>query len=206
MSEIRHIVFDIGHVLLHWDPELPYLDLIPDRAERQHFLQHICSPQWNLEQDRGRDWGDAETSLIKQYPKKEYLIRAYRERWEESVPHSHDGVVEIYLNLIKQGYDVSLLTNFNQETFPIAKAKFPFLAKARAETVSGEVRLIKPDPAIFSHHQTAHGLSADHLVFIDDNAENVRSATDFGWNAIQFAGLQGADKLKAELAAFGVKV
>ena len=78
MTKIEHIVFDVGKVLVHWDPELVYLNLIPDADERTHFLTKICSPEWNAEQDRGRDWGEAEDLLIAEHPEKAELIRAYR--------------------------------------------------------------------------------------------------------------------------------
>ena len=95
MSQIDHIVFDIGKVLIHWDPELPYLDLLPDPAVRQAFLRDICSPDWNLEQDRGRDWREAEELLIADHPEKAGLIRAYRQRWHMSVPHAYADVVAL---------------------------------------------------------------------------------------------------------------
>lgn len=205
MTKIEHIVFDVGKVLIHWDPELVYLDLIPDPAERQHFLTTICSPEWNAEQDRGRDWRDAEELLIADHPEKAHLIRAYRGDWIKSVPHAYDDMVELYGRLINDGHDVTLLTNFNQHTFLEAKEKFDFLTHARGETVSGLVELIKPDPAIFAHHTTAHDLNPATTIFIDDSAHNIASAQQYGWQAIHFAGLEGAAKLKQALSDHGIE-
>ena len=86
---IDHVVFDIGRVLIHWDPEAPYRDLIPDEAERTHFLAEICNSAWNLEQDRGRPWAEAEEALIAEHPGKAELIRGYRRHWRTMVPHAY---------------------------------------------------------------------------------------------------------------------
>ena len=87
MNEIRHIVFDIGKVLIHWEPEIPYRRLIPDEAERRCFLANICTHDWNIEQDRGRTWREAEDLLIAEHPEHEAMIRAFRQNWAEMVPH-----------------------------------------------------------------------------------------------------------------------
>ncbi|MEP1206655.1 MAG: HAD family phosphatase [Rhizobiaceae bacterium] len=206
MTKIDHIVFDVGQVLIHWDPELIYLDIIPDKAERQHFLTEICSPDWNMEQDRGRDWGEAEDLLIADHPDKADLIRAYRIDWMKSVPHAHDDIAQLYDRLISSGHDVTLLTNFNQHTFVDAQERFDFLTHARGETVSGLVKLIKPDPTIYAHHTSAHDLSPANTLFIDDSPDNIASARQFGWQAVHFAGREGAAKLAAALAEHGVEV
>jgi 2-haloacid dehalogenase len=204
MTKIEHIVFDIGSVLIHWDPELMYLDLIPDADQRRHFLTNICSPVWNVKQDRGRSWQEAEQLLIAEHPQHESWIRAYRQRWIRSVPHAFDDVVEVFENLIASGCDVTLLTNFNQDTYLEARNKFDFLAKARGETVSGRVKLIKPDPLIYEHHNASFALNPATTLFIDDSANNVSAAQKAGWQAIHFAGREGAAKLQSALQDHGV--
>ncbi|NRB29505.1 MAG: HAD family phosphatase [Rhizobiaceae bacterium] len=206
MTRIDHIVFDVGKVLVHWDPHLVYLDLIPDADERSHFLTHICSPDWNLEQDRGRDWTEAEELLIAEHPEKEAWIRAFSADWVKSVPHAYEDIVGVYEGLIEAGRDVTLLTNFNQHKFLIAKDKFTFLKKARGETVSGEVQLVKPEAAIYSHHHDSHGLEPGKTLFIDDSIANVEAARQAGWQAIHFAGVEGATKLTAALQQHGIEV
>lgn len=138
-SAIGHVVFDIGKVLLHYDPELAYLALIPDAAERRHFLATICSPEWNLEQDRGRGWREAEAQLIARHPQHADAIRAFRRGWADMVPHACDDAVAVYEALIAHRIDVTLLTNFAADTFREARQRFPFLGRARGATVSGEV-------------------------------------------------------------------
>jgi 2-haloacid dehalogenase len=95
MSEIRHVVFDLGQVLIRWDPEAPYRRLIPDADERRRFLAEVITHEWNLEQDRGRSWADAEAALIAEHPQHADLIRAFRANWWEMVPGQIDETVSI---------------------------------------------------------------------------------------------------------------
>ncbi|MGN6471569.1 MAG: HAD family hydrolase [Rhizobiaceae bacterium] len=203
MSEIRHIVFDIGKVLIHYDPELPYRRLIPDEEKRRWFLAEVCTPDWNVEQDRGRAWEDAEALLIADYPDEAENIRGFRLNWHEMVPHAYEESVAILEALIERGYDVTLLTNFASDTFLEARERYAFLAKPRGVTVSGDVRAIKPDRAIFDHHVAAFGLDPKATLFIDDSAKNVEGARAAGWNAILF---KDAETLRKDLAGYGVEV
>ncbi len=201
MTAIKHIVFDIGRVLLHWDPELPYLDLVPDIERRRWFLDTVCNGAWNAEQDRGRSWAEAEALLIAEFPQEEQLIRAYRERWHDMVPHAYDDVVAILSRLIDDGHDVTMLTNFNNETFAEVRTRFPFLDRPRGVTVSGEVRLLKPEPEIYAHHAETFSLDPGAILFTDDSPANVAAAQAAGWNAVLF---RNADGLKADLKAHGI--
>lgn len=203
MTAIRHIVFDIGNVLIAWEPEIPYRRLIPDAAERRRFLTEICSPAWNLEQDRGRPWAEAEDALIDRHPEKAALIRAFRAHWHEMVPGPIDDTVAIFNTLLGQGHDLTLLTNFAADTFAEARARFGFLNRGRGVTVSGEIGLVKPDPAIFAHHEENFGLAGKATLFIDDNAANADAAQRAGWQAVRFT---GAARLRRELATHGIAV
>ena len=201
-SEITHIVFDIGKVLIHYDPNIPFSRLIPDEAERHWFFQNVCTHDWNIEQDRGRAWPEAEALLIEKYPDQEERIRAFRKHWHEMVPHAYDESVAIMEGLIDAGRDVTMLTNFAADTFRHAREMYPFLNRPRGVTVSGEVGLIKPDVAIYERHAKDFDLSPEHSVFIDDSLPNVEGARAAGWQAVHFT---GAEKLKADLGALGVK-
>lgn len=203
MHTIKHIVFDVGRVLIHWDPEIPFRHLIPDENDRQHFLANICTPEWNIEQDRGREWVDAENHLIKQHPEKEVAIRGFRKHWIEMIHGALDDSVVIMKSLIENGMDVTLLTNFNQETFPLAKEKFPFLKLPRGETVSGEIGLLKPDLAIFQHHTKTHGLDPAACLFFDDSQKNVDAARAAGWQAELFA---DPAQMHSDLGKHGISV
>jgi 2-haloacid dehalogenase len=203
MSEIRHIVFDIGKVLIHYDPELPYRRLIPDEGKRRRFLAEICTPEWNIEQDRGRTWEEAEALLIAQHPDHEENIRNFRRHWHEMVPHAYEGSVAIMETLIERGYDVTMLTNFASDTFVEARERFAFLQKPRGVTVSGDIGAIKPDRAIYDHHVSAFVLDPKATLFIDDSAKNVEGARAAGWNAVLFT---DAETLRKDLARYGIDV
>ena len=202
MTEIRHIVFDIGKVLIHYDPDLPFSRIIPDADERADFFARVCTHDWNIEQDRGRSWADAEALLISEFPEKEEHIRAFRKHWAEMVPHAYEDSVSIMTSLIEAGRDVTMLTNFAADTFSEARKMYPFLNLPRGVTVSGEVGLIKPDVAIYERHAGDFDLSPAHSLFIDDSMPNVEGARAAGWQAVHFT---GAEKLKADLNALGVK-
>ena len=203
MSSIKHVVFDIGRVLVVWDPERPYRTLIPDEARRRWFLETICTSAWNAEQDRGRPWADAEALLIADYPDEADLIRAYRARWVEMVPHTVPETPEILEALVDAGHDVTLLTNFAPDTFREAVERFPVLSRPRGVTVSGEVELIKPDPAIYALHAERFGLDPAATIFFDDSQPNVDAARAAGWQAHLFT---SAAQMRADLAAAGIAV
>jgi len=203
MIETRHIVLDVGKVLVHYDPHLGYTDLIPDEAERSAFLRDICSHDWNQEQDRGRSWEEAEAEAISRHPGSAELIRAFRKNWDRMVSHAYDESVAILRALVAKGHDVTLLTNFSADTFREARRRFPFLNENRGATVSGEVKLIKPDPAIYAHHTKAFGLTPAATLFFDDSPANVAAARDFGWQAELFF---SAEQMHSDLARYGVPI
>lgn len=200
-GKIDHIVFDIGKVLIHYDPNIPFSRIIPDDAERKWFFENVCTHDWNLEQDRGRTWEEAEGLLIKQYPDREEQIRAFRKHWHEMVSHAYEGSVAIMESLIEQGRDVTMLTNFASDTFRQAQEMFPFLKKPRGVTVSGDIFLIKPDVRIYEKHAQDFGLKPEATLFIDDSYPNVEGARAAGWQAVHFVDVE---TLKKDLAALGV--
>jgi 2-haloacid dehalogenase len=199
MTEIRHIVFDIGKVLIHYDPELPFRRIIPDDRRRAWFLAEVCSDDWNREQDRGRSWIEAEDELISRFPDEADNIRAFRRHWTEMMPYAYDDSVAILREQIDAGRDVTMLTNFASDTFREAQDMYPFLKASRGVTVSGDIRLIKPNPAIYAHHTREFDLDPAVTLFIDDSEKNVLSARDFGWQAIRF---EDAEQLREDLAGY----
>lgn len=203
MNDIRHIVFDIGKVLIHYDPEIPFVRLIPDEKERRWFLENVCTNAWNLEQDRGRGWEEAEAELITLYPSHKQNIRAFRRHWHEMVSHAYEDSVAILEVLIEAGHDVTMLTNFAADTFAEARERYPFLERPRGVTVSGEVGLVKPDRAIYERHAASFGLEPSATLFIDDSPKNVAGAEEAGWQAVAF---KDAGTLREDLRRFGVTV
>lgn len=202
MNEIRHIVFDVGKVLVHYDPHLAYIELLPDITEREAFLRDVCTSDWNVEQDRGRSWDEAETEAIGRHPDKGDLIRAFRRNWHRMVSHAYEDSVAILRALIGAGHDVTLLTNFAADTFREAQQRFPFLTEARGVTVSGLVRLLKPDVEIYRRHAADFGLLPEATLFFDDSPKNVEGAREAGWNAEVFT---SAAAMKDALTRYGVK-
>ena len=201
MTEIRHIVFDIGKVLVHYDPDLPFSRIIPDPEERKWFFGNVCTADWNIEQDRGRTWEDAEAELIALYPDHAESIRSFRRHWHEMVPYHYEDSVALMERLIDAGHDVTLLTNWAADTFREARKRFPFLEKPRGITVSGEIRAINPDRAIYDHHATTFGIEPAAALFIDDSQRNVDGARAAGWQAVLFT---DAATLENDLIRLGV--
>lgn len=202
MSDIRHLVFDVGKVLVHYDPHQGYYELIPDEAERSTFLSDVCSTAWNAEQDRGRTWEEAEAEAIGRHPDKAELIRAFRKNWHLMVSHEYPESVGILRALIARGHDVTLLTNFAADTFREAQRRFPALAETRGATVSGEVRLVKPDPAIYEHHTRSFELTPSATLFFDDSPANIEAARSHGWKAELFTSVE---KLRADLIRYNIE-
>jgi 2-haloacid dehalogenase len=201
MPEIRHIVFDIGKVLVHYDPDIPFSRLIPDAEERRWFFENVCTSAWNIEQDRGRSWEEAEALLIADWPDHAENIRGFRRYWHEMVPHAYDDSVALMERLIDAGHDVTLLTNWAPDTFVEARGRFPFLERPRGITVSGEIRAIKPERAIYDHHVRTFGIEPHAALFIDDSQKNVDGAVAAGWHAVLF---KNAKTLEEDLERFGI--
>ncbi|MCY1707840.1 HAD family phosphatase [Pannonibacter sp. SL95] len=203
-SPVTTVVFDIGNVLIEWDPEYLYRRLIPDEAARRHFLTEICSPAWNLEQDRGRSWSEAVAECVARHPGHADLIRAYDEGWHEMVPGEVPGTAGLLEELVAADVPLYAITNFSNEKFAEAKARFPFLATSFRDTVvSAEERLLKPDPRIYEVLLERNGLTAEACVFIDDSLKNVEGARAVGMAAIHFT---GAEPLRLELRRMGFGV
>lgn len=200
-NEIRHIVFDLGQVLIAYDMEAPYRRLVPDEAARRKFFAEVPMHQWNLEQDRGRSWREAEDALIADHPQHAGLIRAFRANWWEMIPGPIEENIAIVEDLIDRGLDVTALTNWAPDTFTEAEQKFPILARFRGVTVSGRVGLIKPEPAIYGLHALKFGLSAPHTLFFDDNPLNIEAARAVGWQAEVYV---STDTLRSDLRRYGV--
>ena len=203
MVDIRHIVFDIGKVLVHYDPDIPFSRLIPDAGERKWFFDNVCTSAWNIEQDRGRTWEEAEALAISDHPDHAENIRNFRRHWHAMVPHAYEDSVALMERLIETGYDVTLLTNWAADTFVEARGRFPFLEKPRGITVSGEIRHIKPDRAIYDHHVATFDLDPAATLFIDDSQKNVDGARAAGWQAVLFT---DAATLKSDLRRLGIDV
>ena len=195
------VVFDLGGVLIDWNPRHLYRKMLPDEAAVERFLAEVCSPAWNLEQDRGRSWEEAIAGLTREHPDKAELIAAYRGRWLEMLGGPIDGTVEILAELRAQEVPLFALTNWSAETYPLALELYDFLGWFEAVVVSGRERMVKPDPAIFRLLCERHGLRPEDLVFIDDNPKNAAAAAALGMEGIHFT---SPEALRTDLTRLGL--
>lgn len=201
MVEKPIVIFDLGAVLIDWNPRHLYRKLFDDEEAMETFLRDICSPAWNAEQDRGRTWREAVDLLSDTHPEHQDLIAAYHDRWEEMLKGPIEGSVAILERLDDDGYELHALTNWSAETFPIARERYGFLKRFRTILVSGEERLMKPDAAIFELMLERINHPAERCVFIDDSARNIEAASRLGFDAIQF---QSAEQLQYALQQRGI--
>ena len=192
-----NVVFDIGNVLVHWEPRALYAKIFATEDEVEWFLANVCNHDWNLEQDRGRSFADAVIEATARFPEHADAIAAYDLRWHETVLGPIDGSVAILEELKARGTPLYAITNFNQDKFRETVARFPFLRLFRDIVVSGDERVVKPDPAIYRLLMERNGLAAEACVFIDDSLNNVAGAKAVGMKAIHFT---GPDALRTELA------
>ncbi len=192
------IVFDLGGVLIDWDPRHLYRKLIGDEAVMNMFLGEIATQRWNAYHDEGRRWSDGVAMLSAVYPEYADWIAAYIDRWEEMLNGPIEESLQILTELRDQGRELHALTNWSTETFPIARDKFDFLGWFEHIIVSGEERVKKPDPRIFRILLERIGRTGPECVFIDDSAANVAAAAELGLGTIHFT---SPDQLRRDLTA-----
>lgn len=197
------VVFDVGNVLLRWDPQLLYAKLIPDAEKRDWFMRNVCTAAWNIEQDRGRSWEEAVAMLVAQHPEWTAEIQASDARWHETIPGTVADNVAILEELADRGEEIYAITNFSREKWAECLIRFPFLQRFTGAVVSAHERLIKPDPAIFQLLLSRYGLEAGRCIFVDDSPRNVEAARASGMQAVHF--LDGVD-LRGALRALGLNL
>jgi len=201
LPSISTVVFDIGNVLIRWDPRFLYRKLIDDEARMERFLADVCTPAWNLEQDRGRDWAEAVAELAARHPGDAELIRAFDERWGEMVPGPIEGSVAILEELAAAGVPLHAITNFSAAKWTETRTRFSFLDLFGDVVVSAHERLLKPDAAIYRLLLERQGIDPRTAVFVDDSAANVAGAEAVGMTAIRFT---DADDLRMRLRDLGL--
>ena len=145
------VVFDLGGVLIDWDPRHLYRKLFEDPDEMESFLAGVTTAEWNAHQDAGRPWADAVETLVAEYPERRELIEAFHRRWPEMLAGAIPGTVDVLTDLRATGIRLVALSNWSAEMFPIAQERFDFLAWFEGIVISGEVGVNKPDRRIFEH-------------------------------------------------------
>ena len=196
------VVFDVGGVLLQWDPRHLYRKLFAgDDAAMEHFLGNVCTEEWNERQDAGRTFADAAAELLPAHADKAHLIHAFGRRFDEMIPGAIEETVDILRELKRAGVPLYAVTNWSAETFPSAQNRFDFLAEFDGIVVSGEEGVIKPDPRIFRILLDRYDIPAHAAVFIDDNPANAEAATNLGIHGIHF---RSPHQLRRELVELGL--
>lgn len=197
------VIFDLGGVLIDWDPRYLYRSLFADEAAMERFLAEICSPEWNLSLDSGRSFAQAVAELSGRHPHERARIQAYHERWIEMIAGPIPETVAVLEELHAREVPLWALTNWSAETFRLVRhdPAYGFLDRFRQIFVSGELRMVKPDPAIYRHVLTEIGATAQSCLFIDDSPKNVAAALALGLHGHRFV---EASALRTELARAGL--
>jgi 2-haloacid dehalogenase len=190
------VVFDLGGVLIDWNPRHLYRKLFADEAEMETFLATVCTQEWNERQDAGRSFSEAAATLCAQHPHHAELIEAFGARFDEMMRGPIEGSVTILETLHERGVPLYALSNWSAETYPLAAKRFEFLKLFRGVIISGEVGVIKPDPRIFRILLERYRIEPNEAVYIDDNPRNAAAARAFGIHGIHFT---APAKLRSEL-------
>jgi 2-haloacid dehalogenase len=199
---ITTVVFDLGAVLIDWNPRYMYRKIMESETEIEYFLENICTTDWNEQQDAGRSFAEGTKILSYQFPKHSDYISAFYDRWEEMLGGPIEATVDILLRLKSTGnYRLIALTNWSAESFPIALERYEFLHWFEDIVVSGREMMKKPDPAIFQLMIDRYQLQEKDTVFIDDNHRNITEAAKMGFNTIWF---KDAISCEEQLLDFGL--
>jgi 2-haloacid dehalogenase len=196
-----NIVFDLGMVLIEWDPRHVYRTVFADATKMEWFLEHVCNHDWNLAQDAGRSFDDGVLEATARHPAYAAEIAMYRDRWMDMVPGAIAGSVKILEELHQKGVPLYAVTNWNGDTFRATRNRFRFLDLFRDIVVSGDEKLIKPDPAIFQLLAKRNAIELTDSLFIDDSMKNVIGAEAIGMKGHHFT---SPDLLRARLSQLGV--
>jgi 2-haloacid dehalogenase len=204
MNKVETVIFDLGNVLIDWNPRYLYRKIFDTEEKVEWFLTEVCDMEWNEAQDGGRSFAEGNREVIQKFPEYEKEIKLYFERWQEMLGGADEEVVEILKTLRDNpAYRIYALTNWSAETFPIAIKQFEFLKWFEGVLVSGKVHLKKPDPAIYDLLLKRYQIIPSQAIFIDDSQRNVDAANKFGLPSIRF---ESAAQLKIALKKYGVPV
>ena len=186
IDRLAAVVFDVGGVLYSWDPRALYAKLISDPARLDWFLANVITPEWHFQHDAGRPATETTAELIEQHPDERDLIESYVPRWLETIPGPVAGMDELVDELAVRGMKLFAITNFSHEFWPRFRATAPVFRHFANVVVSGEERLMKPDPAIYALGIARFGVEPGRTLFVDDREENVEAARAAGFPGHRF--------------------
>lgn len=198
---ISAVVFDIGGVLLEWDPRHVYRDVFEDEAEMERFLAEVCSREWHEDNDRGVRYAESCAALAARFPQYAREIHLWAERTEDMIVGTIDGTVEVLAELQAAGVPCYGLTNMEAETYPVRYERYAFLRSLEGTVVSSQEGVIKPDPEIFRRLFARFGLVPEETVFVDDVERNIAAARALGMTTVLFT---SPGQLRGELVALGL--
>jgi len=201
LPTVEAVVFDLGGVLLDWDPRHLYRKLMADEMKMERFLEEVCSPAWHAPHDRGMSTAASCAELASRHPECAELIWAWSRRSEEMVGGVVTGSVEVLRAVKDTELGCYALTNMEAETYPLRLERFPFLGWFDGTVVSGWEGMAKPDPAIFTRLLDRFGLTATTTLMVDDTEENLNAAGSLGMQTLRF---RSSDELQAQLESAGV--
>ena len=198
-QQIKAVIFDLGQVLIHWDPKLLYRQMFDDEKEMEFFLSEVCPPAWNVSLDGGYPFAQGVKDRIALYPDYEPYIRAWHERWIETIGGAIPGTVEVLRQIKEKGYPVFALSNWSAETFPIIANQYEFFNWFEKIVLSGEEKLVKPNPEIYQRLMSRIDFSPEECLFIDDSIHNIEAAEQLGIQVIHFKNSETLSKELKEL-------
>jgi 2-haloacid dehalogenase len=202
MTAINTIIFDLGGVLIDWSPMYVYRDYFDTEEKRNYFFEHICTADWNEEQDAGRSIVEATQMLIEKFPDWEQPIRDFYGRWTDMLNGPIQETVDILRELKDSGrYKIYALTNWQADLFSIALVRYNFLHWFDGRVVSGEEKMRKPFPEFYQLLLNRYKVAADQAIFIDDNARNVKAAEQLGITSVLF---QSPGQLRNVLSSYQI--
>ncbi len=194
-------MFDLGGVLIDWDPRYLYRQLFADPGAMEEFLASVCTPDWHHAHDLGADIRQSCEQLARRFPGHRDMIMAWAERGEEMVAGQFDDTVAVLCEVKAAGLPCYALSNMEPAAFAVRRARFPFMGWFDALVISGLEGVAKPDRRIFEILLRRHGLRPERCLFVDDQARNVDAARELGLIAVQFS---SAAQLRRDLRALGV--
>ncbi|WP_443025055.1 HAD family hydrolase [Sphingomonas sp. M1-B02] len=198
MPQPHAVIFDVGNVLFHWDPRNLYERLIGDDQALDAFLAEVVTHEWHFQHDAGRPFAETSAELSARYPQHAELIAAWGPRFHESVGPAVAGMIELVEELDAAGVPLFAITNFSGEFWREWMPRHAGLfGRFRDIVVSGDEKMVKPDPAIYALALDRFGLAGPDAVFVDDNPANIAGAADAGIHAVLFT---NATDFRAELA------
>jgi 2-haloacid dehalogenase len=203
VTPIEAVVFDVGGVLLEWDPRHLYRELFHDEVAMNRFLSEVCTMEWHAQHDRGIPYESSCEELAAAYPEHSELIWAWAHRGEEMVAGVIDGTMEIVDQLKSHGVRCYLLTNMEAVTWPQRLERYPFLGSFDGAVVSGLEGVVKPEPEIFKRLLARFDLSPSETLFIDDTRANVETARSLGMKAVQFKSPEQLRKWLGDVGLLG---